>query len=233
MRLHVGRERETARALRANTEADSAGERGAAMPEVRLPGRSTRSEVSTEVSSKMPAEPRWSVPFPYGRARSIDAMGSVAAPLFAGFAITIAFQVLQMEAALRWPELTVGLLLAGAVCLGACVQFTFRSRVFDVSPSEIEAWWPDADDSQRDLMRREQRHHRREQQIWADRARWAYNVGLLLALGGIWAALVPPDRVSGGRLVVLGVAAAAFAAELTWTIRSLLRARPLELPELP
>lgn len=180
--------------------------------------------------------PMWEAPYPYGSVSAIESMGSVAAPLFAGFSVTIAFQVVTREQDLRWPDLALVLLLGATFALGASVQFTFRSRQYAIKPADIEVWFPNPTVWQRERMRQDQRLHRREYLTWSDRARLAYNIGLLAFLLGLGAALVPPGSVGFGRVVALSLVALAFGAELALVLRNNVPAfgssRPIVLPEV-
>jgi len=162
-------------------------------------------------------EPRWDVPYPYGQAAAIDSMGGIAAPLLAGFAVTIALLVLSTPQAFRFVSLTLGLLLIAASALIAALQFTFRARQYSVTPAEIEVWWPDAKDpGRRHELEHEQREHRTAYQRWSNIARVAYNVGILFFVCGLTAALFPPGSISGARIIVIVLALLAAAAELCW-----------------
>jgi hypothetical protein len=158
-------------------------------------------------------------------------MSSVVAPLFAGFALTIGFIVLQTDVA-RWSDVALSAFVAAAACLGACVQFGFRAKQYAVTPGDIEGWWPNPDDIRIAQIRDEQRLHRLRFKTWADRARWAYNAGLLLLLLGVFLALVPHGPVEPARYVVLVVAAGAFALELTWLVNAMIVKQSISLPEL-
>lgn len=169
-------------------------------------------------------EPRWSVPSPYGYTGAVEGMGSVASPLLAGFSITLAVLVITNATAFRWVSATLFLLVAATLALIATVQFTFRARQYVVTPSEIEEWWPDHQEpGRRELLRREQRWHRREYESWSSRARYAYDLGLLLLLLGIAALLVPASGLhyaSNGRLAAIALALAGLAAEAAWIVRT-------------
>lgn len=171
--------------------------------------------------------PRWDAPFPYGFPAAIDSMGSVAAPLLAGFAVTVATLILTNPDVPRWPNPTLALLLVAAFLLGASVQFTFRARLFAVTPADIEVWWPEPDEWQVRRMRQEQRYHRARYRVWSHRGRVAYNAGIVSFLVGITCTLIPHGQVSDGRLAVIALAALAAAAEAVWVMLSLLRKEPL------
>jgi hypothetical protein len=173
--------------------------------------------------SKAP-EPRWSVPFPYGYAGAIENMGLVAAPLLAGFSITLAALVITNAAGFYWTNAILFLLVGATLALIASVQLTFRARQYVVTPSELEEWWADHEDAgRRALLRREQRYHRREYRYWSTRARYSYDAGILLFLAGISALLVPPGGVSdasNGRLAAIALAFAGLLLEALSVIRT-------------
>jgi hypothetical protein len=160
---------------------------------------------------------RWDVPYPYGQAAAIDSMGGIAAPLLAGFAVTIALLVFSTPHAFRFVSLTLGLLVVAAFALIAALQFTFRARQYSVTPAEIEVWWPDAKSPERrQELEHEQREHRAAYKRWSNKARWAYNAGILLFVCGLTAALFPPGSIGGARLLVIVLALLAAAAEFCW-----------------
>jgi MFS family permease len=152
-------------------------------------------------------------------------MGSIAAPLLAGFSVTFAGLVLSSPTSFRWVNLTLALLLAAAFSLIATLQFTFRARQWAVLPSEIEQWWPDAKE-RADQLQTEQRTHRTNHRMWANLARHAYNLGILLFLGGLSSATFPPGAVSMSRVAVIAVAALGFVAEGAWFLSTLRRSSP-------
>jgi hypothetical protein len=173
-------------------------------------------------------EPRWEVPFPYGYTAAIDSMGSVSAPLLAAISVALATLVLSNAAAFHWVDPVLGLLISAAFALVASVQFTFRAKQFAVTPPDLEAWWPDSEDdpARLEMLRREQRYHGREYSKWAARARFAYNVGLLLFLLGVAATLIPKggiDHASSGRLAVIALALLGLAIEALWIVSGYMR----------
>ena len=139
--------------------------------------------------------PPWSVPYPFGHAGAIDSMGAIAAPLLAGFSITFAGLVLTVPPhTVRWVNLTLALLMLAAFSLVACLQLTFRARQWVTSPSEIEQWFPDAQDEERQqVLRGEQKEHHQNYKLWSNRARYSYNFGILALVLAVFSAMVPSD----------------------------------------
>ncbi len=196
-----------------------------------MPGR----ELTRPPRNTLKAEPRWDVPSPYGYAAAIDSMGSISAPLLAGFSFTLAVLVLSSGASpARWPNASIFLLIAGAFALISSVQFSFRARLYVVTPSEIEEWWPDpSETATRDHLRRVQRDHRRSFRRWSTPARYSYDLGLLCFLLGVTSLLAPrAGHVSDGRLAVVALALAAFVGELLWIALSNIPRKLSGLPEV-
>ena len=152
-------------------------------------------------------------------------MGTIASPLLAGFALAAMVQTVTINASdARWPAAALLLFVLAAVLFIAAVQFMFWARGYQASPSEIMSWWPDAEHPDRlKLLRREQRWHVAGFRMWANRARIAYNAGLLCLLAALGTLAVPVE--THGHTVVLrwlAVAAVgvAFIAEIIWITAS-------------
>jgi hypothetical protein len=179
-------------------------------------------------------EPRWNPPYPYNFPAAIESMGSIAAPLLAGFSITLAVLILSSTAHFRWVNASTFLLVAAALALIASVQFAFQARQYVVTPSQIEEWWPFPDDPPtREYLRRVQRDHRKRSRRWGDFARYAYDIGLLCLLLGVTSILAPArglTHASDGRLATVALALLAFTIEACWIVRSLIPIRTSELP---
>jgi hypothetical protein len=164
--------------------------------------------------------PRWRVPEPYGYPEAIHSQGSVAAPLLAGFSLTLVVYTLTATEAFRWPNAALALMLAAAFSLLLSVQCAVVARSFTVTPGELEAWWPDAGEPERRrLNRREQFRHAAAHLLWARRSERLYLAGILLLFGGITIALVPPQplaEIPPARLLALGVGVAGLAVAAAW-----------------
>ena len=153
----------------------------------------------------------WDAPALYGEAEAVASVGTVAAPLLAGFCLTATVQALTLTTSdTRWPSLM--LLLSVAT-----VQFMFWARRYQLGPSELKAWWPDADHPQRTKMLQDiQKHHAVGFRRWARWVRAAYRAALLCLLAGFTILAVPPAGSHGQpsviRWVAVGVGGAAFIA---------------------
>jgi hypothetical protein len=152
-----------------------------------------------------------SPPNPYGLFATADGLGGVAAPLLAGFAITMIALVVQIADDVRWPDVSLVLLGAAAVLLLQVVQLNARARGYAVTPSQAREWYPDIDQhpGRVRVVNWELRHHLA---CWRDlvrRARGRYNLAIVLLLAGIAVLLVP--RKSADLTATRGLAIAVIA----------------------
>jgi hypothetical protein len=158
-------------------------------------------------------------PDPYGLFATADGLGGVAAPLLAGFAITMIALVVQIASDLRWPDMSLVLLGAAAVLLLQVVQLSARARGYAVTPAQAREWYPGIEHNpdRARVVNWELRHH---MECWRDlvrRARGRYNLAIVSLLSGIAVLLVPRKSaeltaVRGLAIAVVGLGAAIEAA---------------------
>ena len=163
--------------------------------------------------------PKWAVPHHYGYAAAVDSMGSISAPLLAATSAALLALVISASDKIRWPGLALLLLAGATLCFVAAVQLTFWAKQFVVTPSELDDWWPDRDDFQESEVEWEQRFHKERHEIWASRARLAYNAGILCFLASLPVMLLPHGslgRISALRVAAVVVAAIGFILEAAW-----------------
>jgi hypothetical protein len=160
-------------------------------------------------------------------------MGTIAAPLLASVCIALIAVVLTSAATFRLVSLALLLLVFAAAALVATVECTFTARQYVVTPSQLEEWWPDfADRGRLELLRREQRYCKDQFKLWSNRARCAYDAGLI-ALGlGVTVLLIPPGPVDFTRVCAIVLAAVAVASEAAWIRNKRTRQSNPELPEV-
>ena len=152
-------------------------------------------------------------------------MGTIAAPLLAGFSLATFVQVLGLSAGdVRFRSLPTLLLLIAAVFLILAVQATFWARSYHVTPDELCQWWPDADDEDRlDMLKVEQAQHMARFQKWSWVARVSYDVGLLSLIAALTILAVPAGSPGAPlRWAAVAVGAIAFLLEAIWIVRSLM-----------
>jgi hypothetical protein len=169
--------------------------------------------------------PTWEVPYPYGFASSLDGAGTVAAPLLAGFSISLIGLVVASPGKMRWPDEALVLLIATAVALIVAVQCAYSARQYVVPPEDLEFWWPDITNDERwKQVRKEQFGHQAFLNLWAKRFRRSFHGGLVLLLTALAVILFPPTMDSRGHQVAtssmryVGIAIALLGAliELMW-----------------
>jgi hypothetical protein len=170
--------------------------------------------------------PFWVTPILYGEAEALNSMGTIAAPLLAGFSLAaVVLTVTIKPSDARWPDAALLLFMLAAVVFVTSVQAMFWARQYQANPSEILAWWPDAERSERlERLRDEQKWHAAGFRMWANRARAAYGVGLLCLLAALTILAVPPESHGQGsalRWVAVAVGGAAFIAESIWITGSI------------
>lgn len=176
---------------------------------------------SPQQQAEMPVllSPTYDVPAPYGVPAANDAMGSIAAPLFAGFCIAFIGLVVQAEDSLRLPDLVLLLEAIALVFLIVSVECSYWARRFSVTPSEISDWWPDQEHPARQAMlRREQFSHQAGFKLWGRRAALAYNLGTLFLLLGIAVAMIPKATMTFTRLSAFIIVMLGFAYQSLWIV---------------
>jgi hypothetical protein len=161
--------------------------------------------------------PTWKPPAPYGHQGAIDSAGTTAAPLLAGFTITLTGLVINRSVQLRWPNLALLLLASAVVCLLAAVQCAYSARQYVVTPTELEAWWPNhGEQDVWEYIRRVQFGHAALFAKWDLRFRATYHAGVLLVLVAITIILLPPGRVPTARAAAVAVAGLGALLEGFW-----------------
>src|ERR1700735_3823437 len=85
----------------------------------------------------------WSSAGPPWYLESIQAAGSVAAPLLAGASFTLVALVLQSTTPFsRWQDLALLLLVAAGLAQVFAVQSVIWTRRYMVTPDELRQWFP-------------------------------------------------------------------------------------------
>jgi MFS family permease len=169
----------------------------------------------------------WKTPVRYGYGEAVQSAGTIAAPLLAGFTITLIGLLVPSQESIRYPDVALAILMGAVACLLAAVQCAYAARQFLVTPEEIEAWWPGMDRLEQpygeDWVKRryaEQRAHSELHSRWGRRFRYTYHAGIMLVLLGLVVVLLPPAHPPGGimfsRWLAVALAALAFLAEVVW-----------------
>lgn len=169
------------------------------------------------------ARPKWRKPAPLSYGNAIDSVGSVAAPLLAGFSLASVIVVSDDSANFRWPGAAILALTIAAVMFVGAVQCSYNARQYLWSASDVSSWWPEvkAGTELEDLLRDEQAEAFRRWTAWSRWIRITYNYGILALLAGLGLGLAPlhgNGAQAAMRWVSMGVAFAACAGEVSWFV---------------
>ncbi|MEJ3746692.1 hypothetical protein WEI85_25815 [Actinomycetes bacterium KLBMP 9797] len=166
-------------------------------------------------------------PEPYSAFATVEGLGGVAAPLLAGFAVTLIALVAQIAPALRHPDAALLLFAASAVLFLQVVQLNARARGYAVTPGQVREWYPDADDPERHrVLAWELRHHR---DCWAylvRRTRLRYNVAILALAVGLMVMLIPTGGLGLARAAAIAVLGLFTLVEILELVDQALHGRP-------
>lgn len=165
--------------------------------------------------------PKWRKPAPLGYGSATDSVGSVAAPLLAGFSLASVIVVSDDATNFRWPGAVILALAIAAVMFIGSVQCAFNARQYLWSGAEVSDWWPEMKEGTEleTLLRGEQSAAFHRWQAWTRWTRMTYNLGILALLAGLGLGLAP--RQGSGvqeslRWAAVGMAFAACAGEAFW-----------------
>lgn len=157
-------------------------------------------------------------------AASVEALGTTASPLLAGFSITLIGLIAgnaEPAGVIMWPNITLTALTGAVVLFTLAVQFTVVARQFNLTQEEHKERTPEVDAAQR---ARAYGIAMESFWSWSGRAGIAFNFGLGLLLLGLAGTLLPPCP-SFGRYAAVSVAMVSFAFEAVWSIRDYVRSR--------
>jgi hypothetical protein len=182
-------------------------------------------QAGPKLGDEPPHGPYWVIPDLYGEAEALNSMGTIAAPLLAGFSLAAMVQTLTIKASeARWPDVALLLFMLAAALFVTAVQAMFWGRGYQTTPQEIRDWWPDAKEHERlKQLRREQKRHAAGFRMWSNRARVTYSAALLCLLAALTILAVPPESYGQApfwRWLAVAVGSAAFIFETVWTVGS-------------
>jgi hypothetical protein len=154
-------------------------------------------------------------------------VGSVAAPLLAGFSITIVAVSLTDFEKLRWPgpAAILGVLTSGILVL--TVQLTAWARQYHVTPADLRSWFDDADEiSRRKLLIDELEFFTTLENKYARLARLTYSAGIVCLFAALGTAIAPTANSFQivARWVAATIAYLFAAAEVGWILISIRKA---------
>jgi hypothetical protein len=173
----------------------------------------------------------WQYRNPLGSVDANRAMGTVAAPLLAGFVLTTVVVLLTTSSVKTMPLYEWGVVvftLAGILFVFT-VQFTFMGLMYAASPSERVEWLPhavgqDPDDAAYATATKVQVMDLALQERYFTRAGRLYALGILCYTAGLGLIIIPRDW-GAPRGIALAVLTLAFVLEVVWFGSTLLGRR--------
>lgn len=165
-----------------------------------------------------------------GRLAYSDAMnsvGTVAAPLLAGFALASITGILTGADHFRWAGLSALILTAAAVLLVAALECNLNARSYawplHTAVSPVAAWAAQPEPSPGDPD--DPVYRAAALARWVSWTRWTrllYNAGIVALFASLSCALVPPahDPTAGYRWAAAVLVGLACVAEIGWAVRA-------------
>lgn len=146
--------------------------------------------------------PLWASPGDFGQPMAFESKTGVAAPLLAGFSLSLLGVVGQAPTSFRWPGLTMSILSLVTLILVTCVQFGFRGRAVLYSRADVQAWGrlSGLSDLQDEELRAAiQRRDMQEWRQWHRLTQVSYNLGIVLLALGMASVMAPPGAYTSGQ----------------------------------
>jgi hypothetical protein len=151
-----------------------------------------------------------------GYSDAVDRVGTTAAPLLAGFSLTLIGLTVAADSNVRWREPTLALLVLAALLLIGAVQASFNARSWYIPLGEFLTRLEATPDDQRPVVTGTYAQGLTKHKFWLTVTRYAYNFGILFLLAGLVFVLVPEGEVSTCRYGVIGLAALGLVLEAVW-----------------
>jgi hypothetical protein len=191
------------------------------VPEVRLADEAL-------FMTERPRRHIWRFQDPLGTVDANRAMGTVAAPLLAGFTLAT---IVALLTAGSMPERDWGITIftAAAVMFVLSMQFTYMGLMYAASPSERVSWMPrvpghEPDEAAYTETALVQAKDFKLQERYFTRAGRLYNFSILAYTAGL-ALILVPKTWTAPRSITLAILSVAFILEAIWTISDLIGRR--------
>jgi hypothetical protein len=177
----------------------------------------------------MPQPHRWQYRNPLGSVDANRAMGTVAAPLLAGFALATIVLLLTTASVKIMPcyEWAITVFVLAAALFIFAVQFTFMGLLYAAAPAERLDWLPpgqEPDDEAYAIATKIQLMDLALQERYFSRAGRLYSLGVLCYTAGLELIIVPRNW-DFPRGIALSFITVAFVLELIWFVSALLGRR--------
>ncbi len=166
----------------------------------------------------------WQVRDPLGTVDAKRAMGTIAAPLLAGFSLTTIVALLSADKILE-RDWGITVFAAAAVMFLLSVQFTYMGLMYAASPSERMAWMArvpgqEPDEAEYADAAGMQAKDFELQERYFTRAGMFYNFSVLAFTAGM-ALILVPQTWTVPRGTAIAILSVVFVLEATWTITEL------------
>ncbi|MFK4105977.1 hypothetical protein ACI2L1_39160 [Streptomyces sp. NPDC019531] len=183
------------------------------------------------MNMKLDLEPR--APYPLGYAEAATSSQTVTAPLLTGAALALVGVILvEGEEHFRWPDVTLLLVVGASIALITSIQIGADARKYLYNRETIEAWHGKDEDI---TLTRDWTEHTTHFNTWKERiylAVIAFNLGTLLLVLALSAALLPQDNHAVLRWISAGLALAGALVE-AWWIYHLFHKKPRKAEKKP
>jgi hypothetical protein len=163
----------------------------------------------------------WWRPTYLGRPAANEAMTTVAAPLFAGFSVTLIGVIAQDIDKFRLPGPAMFLLSLASIFFMIALQSGFQARLYLTSPADIVDWHPEYENDPKQLAAEIPMQKRASKgfEAWEARSARYYSLGLVSLLLGLSATVAPPpgSNQAEWRWIGLGALLVMLLLELLWS----------------
>jgi hypothetical protein len=156
-----------------------------------------------------------------GYSDAIDRVGTTAAPLLAGFALTLIGLTVASDSTVRWPEPTLALLVLAALLLIGAVQSAFNARSWYIPLAEFLTRLEATPENKRTVITGTYAQGLTKHAFWLKATRYTYNFGIIFLLAGLVFVVLPRGKVTDARYGVTVLAAVGFVAEVLWFVGSM------------
>jgi hypothetical protein len=149
----------------------------------------------------------------------METMGTIAAPLLAGFAFASIGVILSTQQTLRWADQALVLVVGAVLLFVTSLQATFNARRHYVPPDQWTAWLglaPTA--ARRGELQRSWSADLRVYRRWTEVARVTYNLAIVALLAATAVLLVPHGHVAPWRGAAIALATLGALGELAWAL---------------
>jgi hypothetical protein len=165
----------------------------------------------------------WVMTGELGYPEAIQTAGTVAAPLLAGFSLTMVALLLPTisnadRTFARWGDLALGFLMAAAILLIMAVQCAMHARSYQVTPDELMSWWGRPGGRPTPAILHNQKVHANKNRYWAAWTRWTYDLGIVLLMAALPLMVLPPGKIPMGRWFIEIITIIGFVVEASWVM---------------